>query len=218
MFHCRLVYKWFLLIYKLSYAIGIIGYFIIMCTLFGLNILLLIKPQTSMDAGLLLLFYGLYLGVVSRDFAEVCADKMASQIGVGLIENLWQNLKEIIYYYSLHLPHKIKFSQMLKCLSVITLCAWTIWYLNYLVLELLGYLFIWWSIMFQCGIICKGWFLFSVLSTIHKLDYHHGSWSQTFVPFVATRYLSWITQMQLLRRPTNWIAITCILLLSLTIK
>ena len=42
----------------------------------------MIKPQTSMDFGLLLLFYGLYLGVVGRDFAEVCADKMASHIGV----------------------------------------------------------------------------------------------------------------------------------------
>ena len=78
----RLVYKWFLLVYKVSYAVGIVGYFVIMCTLFGLNILLLIKPQTSMDFGLLMLFYGLYLGVVGRDFAEVCADKMASQIGV----------------------------------------------------------------------------------------------------------------------------------------
>jgi len=56
-----------------------------MCTLFGLNVLLMIKPQTSMDFGLLMLFYGLYLGVVGRDFAEVCADKMASQIGVRFI-------------------------------------------------------------------------------------------------------------------------------------
>jgi len=79
---CRLVYKWFLLVYKVSYGIGIVGYFVIMCTLFGLNILLMIKPQNSMDFGLLMLFYGLYLGVVGRDFAEVCADKMASQIGV----------------------------------------------------------------------------------------------------------------------------------------
>lgn len=78
----RLVYKWFLLVYKVSYGIGIVGYFVIMCTLFGLNVLLMIKPQTSMDFGLLMLFYGLYLGVVGRDFAEVCADKMASQIGV----------------------------------------------------------------------------------------------------------------------------------------
>lgn len=77
----RLVYKWFLLVYKVSYGVGLVGYFVIMCTLFGLNILLMIKPQTSMDFGLLMLFYGLYLGVVGRDFAEVCADKMASQIG-----------------------------------------------------------------------------------------------------------------------------------------
>ncbi|KAK6173929.1 hypothetical protein SNE40_017299 [Patella caerulea] len=77
----RLVYKWFLLIYKLSYASGIIGYIIIMFTIFGLNLLFLIKPQTAMDMGLLILFYGLYFGVVSRDFAEVCADSMAAHIG-----------------------------------------------------------------------------------------------------------------------------------------
>lgn len=134
-FHCRLVYKWFLLIYKLSYAVGIIGYFIIMCTLFGLNILLLIKPQTSMDMGLLLLFYGLYLGVVSRDFAEVCADKMASQIGVGSIENLWENLEEILYHIFLTKPN------VTKCWNGCQLRAfgtWTTWYLNCLVVFLSG--------------------------------------------------------------------------------
>lgn len=63
---------------------GILGYFVIMFTLFGLNMLLLIKPQVAMDFGLLLLFYGLYYGVVGRDFAEVCTDKMASHIGVSV--------------------------------------------------------------------------------------------------------------------------------------
>ncbi|KAK0064673.1 RING finger protein 121-like isoform X1 [Biomphalaria pfeifferi] len=77
----RWVYKWFLLLYKLSYASGIVGYLIIMFTIFGLNMLVLVKPQTAMDFGLLLLFYGLYFGVVSRDFAEVCADTMAAHIG-----------------------------------------------------------------------------------------------------------------------------------------
>lgn len=38
--------------------------------------------QVAMDFGLLLLFYGLYYGVVGRDFAEVCTDKMATHIGV----------------------------------------------------------------------------------------------------------------------------------------
>ena len=84
LFSFRLVYKWFLLLYKMSYGIGLAGYFSIMLTLFGLNVLFLIKPQVAMDFGLLLLFYGLYFGVVSRDFAEVCADKMASHIGVSM--------------------------------------------------------------------------------------------------------------------------------------
>ena len=39
-----------------------------------------------MDFGLLLLFYGLYFGVISRDFAEVCTDKMASHVGVSSVQ------------------------------------------------------------------------------------------------------------------------------------
>ena len=80
----RWVYKWFLVIYKISYGAGILGYFVIMLTMLGVNILFLIKPQTSMDFGLLVMFYGLYFGVVSRDIAEVCSDTMAAHIGVSL--------------------------------------------------------------------------------------------------------------------------------------
>uniref|UniRef100_A0A8C6Z1H9 Ring finger protein 121 n=1 Tax=Nothoprocta perdicaria TaxID=30464 RepID=A0A8C6Z1H9_NOTPE len=79
----RLVYKWFLLIYKLSYATGIVGYMAVMFTLFGLNLLFRIKPEDAMDFGISLLFYGLYYGVLERDFAEMCADYMASTIGVS---------------------------------------------------------------------------------------------------------------------------------------
>lgn len=35
----RLVYKWFLLIYKLSYAFGVVGYLAIMFTMCGFNLL-----------------------------------------------------------------------------------------------------------------------------------------------------------------------------------
>ncbi|XP_005653719.1 RING finger protein 121 isoform X3 [Sus scrofa] len=76
-----LVYKWFLLIYKISYATGIVGYMAVMFTLFGLNLLFKIKPEDAMDFGISLLFYGLYYGVLERDFAEMCADYMASTIG-----------------------------------------------------------------------------------------------------------------------------------------
>lgn len=35
----RLVYKWFLLLYKISYATGIAGYSVVMFTLFGINLI-----------------------------------------------------------------------------------------------------------------------------------------------------------------------------------
>lgn len=41
-----------------------------------------------MDFGISLLFYGLYYGVLERDFAEMCADYMASTIGVSSPELL----------------------------------------------------------------------------------------------------------------------------------
>lgn len=37
-FLSRMVYKWFLLIYKLSYAVGVLGYLAIMFTMFGFNV------------------------------------------------------------------------------------------------------------------------------------------------------------------------------------
>lgn len=33
-----MVYKWFLLIYKLSYTVGVLGYLAIMFTMFGFNV------------------------------------------------------------------------------------------------------------------------------------------------------------------------------------
>nr|XP_013807019.1 PREDICTED: RING finger protein 175 [Apteryx mantelli mantelli] len=77
----RLVYKWFLLIYKLTYAIGIVGYLAIMFTMFRLSLFFRIKTEDSMDFGVILLFYGLYYGVMGRGFAEICSDYMASTIG-----------------------------------------------------------------------------------------------------------------------------------------
>ncbi|XP_064796922.1 RING finger protein 175 isoform X3 [Oncorhynchus masou masou] len=77
----RMVYKWFLLIYKLSYVVGVIGYLVIMFTMFGFNVFFRIKAEDSMDVGVIMLFYGLYYGVMGRDFAEICSDYMASTIG-----------------------------------------------------------------------------------------------------------------------------------------
>lgn len=81
----RLVYKWFYFIYKLSYTLGIIGYVIMLATFFGFNLIFDVKPHVWMDCGLLFVFYGLYFGVLGRDIAEICADKMASHVGVSRI-------------------------------------------------------------------------------------------------------------------------------------
>lgn len=83
-FICRLVYKWFYFLYKLSCVLGVIGYVIMMLTFFGLNLVFDTKPHVWMDCGLLFLFYGLYYGVLGRDIAEICSDKMASHVGVGV--------------------------------------------------------------------------------------------------------------------------------------
>ncbi|KAM5230055.1 RING finger protein 175 isoform 6-T6 [Hipposideros larvatus] len=79
--HDRLVYKWFLLIYKLSYAFGVVGYLAIIFTMCGLHLFFKIKARDSMDFGIVSLFYGLYYGIMGRDFAEICSDYMASTIG-----------------------------------------------------------------------------------------------------------------------------------------
>ena len=41
-----------------------------------------VKPHIWMDAGLLLMFYALYYGVLARDVAEICTEKMVAGIGV----------------------------------------------------------------------------------------------------------------------------------------
>jgi len=77
----RLVYKWFLLIHKISYFIGLFGFIIIMATFLGVNMIFGVKPETWIDLGVICVFYSLYYGVVSRDFAEICTEKMAANIG-----------------------------------------------------------------------------------------------------------------------------------------
>jgi RING finger protein 121/175 len=81
----RLVYKWFYFLYKLSCVLGIIGYVIMLLTFLGVNIFFDTKPHVWMDVALIFVFYGLYYGVLGRDISEICADKMASHIGVRLL-------------------------------------------------------------------------------------------------------------------------------------
>jgi RING finger protein 121 len=60
----RFVYAWFILLHKLSYVLGVLGYFGMMGALLGVNFIFGFKTTTFMDAGIMLLFYGLYYGVL----------------------------------------------------------------------------------------------------------------------------------------------------------
>lgn len=77
----RIVYKWFYFIYKASYGLGLFGYILIMITLLGFNAIFNAKAHSWIDFSMMCLFYGLYYGVMGRDFAEICTDTMAARIG-----------------------------------------------------------------------------------------------------------------------------------------
>lgn len=77
----RQVYKWFLGVHKLCTFLGVSGYVLVMLTIMGFPAMFRMQPSTAFDWSITFLFYGLYYGVLSRDLAEVCADKMAAHIG-----------------------------------------------------------------------------------------------------------------------------------------
>uniref|UniRef100_A0A914C465 RING-type domain-containing protein n=1 Tax=Acrobeloides nanus TaxID=290746 RepID=A0A914C465_9BILA len=90
----RFVYKWFLFLHKMSYVLGIAGYLVLMGTLMGINLIFGIKANTCLDVGIYLLFYGLYYGVLGRDLAHICTDRLACKIGYFSHEGLPQKFLE----------------------------------------------------------------------------------------------------------------------------
>jgi RING finger protein 121 len=77
----RWLYKWFLLVHKISYVLGVVGYIGLMLTFLGFNFLFFISPTAALDFSIILMFYGVYYGVLGRDIAEICSDLMAAKIG-----------------------------------------------------------------------------------------------------------------------------------------
>lgn len=76
----RLVYAWFLGVGNATYALGIVGYALIMLSFIGLGAVW--SKSTLASAGSLLLFYGIYFGVIGRDLAEICTQRMNTTMGV----------------------------------------------------------------------------------------------------------------------------------------
>jgi len=77
----RVVYGYFLKVFKLTYGVGIAGYTFFVLAFFGFPTMFLISPETWLDFAILLLFYGVYFGVITKDIADMCTDRMASTIG-----------------------------------------------------------------------------------------------------------------------------------------
>ena len=77
----RLVYRWFLNIYRICYSCAASGYAAVMLDFFGFSDIFMDREHHMSQLGTYLLFYGLYFGVMGRDFAEVCADRLATRMG-----------------------------------------------------------------------------------------------------------------------------------------
>ena len=71
------------MVYKATYFLGIVGYLILLLIFTGLGLLLPLSPDTIMETGVTLVFYGVYYGVMGRDCAELCVDYMAASMTVS---------------------------------------------------------------------------------------------------------------------------------------
>jgi len=74
----RQVYIWFYRIYQFCSSLAAFGYILVM-----IDYVLgpAMKSHQIAQTGLLLVFYGVYFGVLGRDIAELCADWMAAVMG-----------------------------------------------------------------------------------------------------------------------------------------
>ena len=73
---CFQVYSYFLGVYKVSVAVGLAGYALLILEVCGMGPFL--RKALEPIAAFMLLWYGLYFGVLGRDCAEVAADRMVS--------------------------------------------------------------------------------------------------------------------------------------------
>ena len=76
-----MVFKWFMLMFKVSFYVGTFGFITITSTFLGLNILFGGHPSIWMDSGIMCLFYSLYYGIMVRNLGKMCCEKMVTSIG-----------------------------------------------------------------------------------------------------------------------------------------
>ncbi|KAJ3184416.1 hypothetical protein HDU85_001721 [Gaertneriomyces sp. JEL0708] len=80
----KIVYRWFQKVYSVSYAVGITGYVIVLLTFLHVLAIVGVSADTEVkffETGVILLFYGLYFGTLSRDLVDRLSDAMAIRVG-----------------------------------------------------------------------------------------------------------------------------------------
>jgi hypothetical protein len=87
------VYSWFLLAHKVSVALGVTGYILVVVEMFGVGAVM--RPVLPQSLCVCLLWYGLYFGVLGRDCAEVAADRMVRHLRLTL-----QRLRRLVSWES----------------------------------------------------------------------------------------------------------------------
>ena len=77
-----MVYRWFLFIHQITYVVGVMGYVIMVLLLSGLVYAFPSVAEAIIELSVSLIFYGMYFGVLGRDFSELCIDHMAASMKV----------------------------------------------------------------------------------------------------------------------------------------
>jgi hypothetical protein len=75
------VYRWFLGVYNVSVGVGLAGYALLVLELFAASSSA--RPPLPGGTAIVMLWYGLYFGVLGRDAAEVAADRMVRHCFLG---------------------------------------------------------------------------------------------------------------------------------------
>ena len=76
----RRVYTWFFRLYKICYVMSVGGYVGVILEFLGIRAALFL-PRSFSGHATIVLFYGLYFGLLGRDCAELCAWRMKQALG-----------------------------------------------------------------------------------------------------------------------------------------
>ena len=69
--------------HQVTTVVAILGYVVMVLVFSGLVLVFGLSLDSTMEFALMLLFYGVYFGVLGRDCAEMCVDLMAASMKVS---------------------------------------------------------------------------------------------------------------------------------------